>query len=217
MVPGPPALRWSPERSLDPHPLAWRSPAGALKADELNGSHLCQRRHLPCPWEGVASATFGASPSTHWPSGPASPPRRSGALLPSSPGRLPPGTPRELCGPRSWIRHSEPSSVPGGGLEPPRPCGQRILSPQRLPFRHPGLGRWGSLSRRAGVVHAKARSTASGVGLPPPRIRQSPPGPPRVHGPRAGGREPASEKGSPSPTAFASCQVDEDGALPRNL
>ena len=29
--------------------------------------------------------------------------------------------------------------VPGGGLEPPRPCGQRILSPLRLPFRHPGI------------------------------------------------------------------------------
>lgn len=29
--------------------------------------------------------------------------------------------------------------VPGGGLEPPRPYkGQRILSPLRLPFRHPG-------------------------------------------------------------------------------
>ena len=24
--------------------------------------------------------------------------------------------------------------VPGGGLEPPRPCGQRILSPLRLPI-----------------------------------------------------------------------------------
>ena len=24
--------------------------------------------------------------------------------------------------------------VPGGGLEPPRPCGQRILSPSRLPI-----------------------------------------------------------------------------------
>ncbi len=29
--------------------------------------------------------------------------------------------------------------VPEEGLEPSRPCGQRILSPQRLPFRHPGL------------------------------------------------------------------------------
>ena len=28
--------------------------------------------------------------------------------------------------------------VPGAGLEPARPCGQRILSPLRLPFRHPG-------------------------------------------------------------------------------
>ena len=28
--------------------------------------------------------------------------------------------------------------VPGEGFEPSRPFGQRILSPQRLPFRHPG-------------------------------------------------------------------------------
>lgn len=30
--------------------------------------------------------------------------------------------------------------VPGAGLEPARPIGQRILSPLRLPFRHPGTG-----------------------------------------------------------------------------
>jgi hypothetical protein len=30
------------------------------------------------------------------------------------------------------------SVVPGEGVEPSRPFGQRILSPQRLPFRHPG-------------------------------------------------------------------------------
>ena len=29
--------------------------------------------------------------------------------------------------------------VPRAGVEPARPCGQRILSPQRLPFRHPGM------------------------------------------------------------------------------
>ena len=28
--------------------------------------------------------------------------------------------------------------VPRAGVEPARPYGQRILSPQRLPFRHPG-------------------------------------------------------------------------------
>lgn len=30
--------------------------------------------------------------------------------------------------------------VPGGGLEPPRPCGLRILSPLRLPVSPSGLG-----------------------------------------------------------------------------
>jgi hypothetical protein len=29
-------------------------------------------------------------------------------------------------------------SVPGAGLEPARPLGQRLLRPPRLPFRHPG-------------------------------------------------------------------------------
>ena len=29
-------------------------------------------------------------------------------------------------------------SVPGAGFEPARPFGQWILSPPRLPFRHPG-------------------------------------------------------------------------------
>lgn len=28
--------------------------------------------------------------------------------------------------------------VPGVGVEPTRPCGLRILSPLRMPFRHPG-------------------------------------------------------------------------------
>ena len=31
--------------------------------------------------------------------------------------------------------------VPRAGVEPARPFGQRILSPQRLPFRHPGMSR----------------------------------------------------------------------------
>jgi hypothetical protein len=29
--------------------------------------------------------------------------------------------------------------VPRAGVEPARPFGQWILSPQRLPFRHPGI------------------------------------------------------------------------------
>ena len=30
------------------------------------------------------------------------------------------------------------TNLPGAGIEPARPFGQRILSPLRLPFRHPG-------------------------------------------------------------------------------
>ena len=35
---------------------------------------------------------------------------------------------------------SRRSAVPGEGLEPSRPCSQWILSPSRIPFRHPGAG-----------------------------------------------------------------------------
>ena len=34
-----------------------------------------------------------------------------------------------------------PSKVPKVGVEPTRPCGHRILSPARLPFRHFGIPR----------------------------------------------------------------------------
>lgn len=37
-------------------------------------------------------------------------------------------------------RFIERSMVPGAGLEPARPYGQGILSPQCLPFHHPGKG-----------------------------------------------------------------------------
>src|ERR1700693_3217662 len=42
------------------------------------------------------------------------------------------------CGCDSHVVKS--NSVPGAGLEPARPLEQRILSPPRLPFRHPGRG-----------------------------------------------------------------------------
>ena len=43
---------------------------------------------------------------------------------------------RPQCSRGAHLTHS----VPGVGLEPTRPFGQWILSPPRLPFRHPGLG-----------------------------------------------------------------------------
>lgn len=45
---------------------------------------------------------------------------------------------------RSHSARSSKSSgllVPEEGVEPTRPCGQRILSPPRLPFRHSGRGK----------------------------------------------------------------------------
>ena len=38
---------------------------------------------------------------------------------------------------RSPLAEATPD-VPEAGVEPARPCGQRILSPPRLPFRHSG-------------------------------------------------------------------------------
>lgn len=37
------------------------------------------------------------------------------------------------------MRISNVDVVPEEGVEPTRPCGQRILSPPRLPFRHSGV------------------------------------------------------------------------------
>jgi hypothetical protein len=51
--------------------------------------------------------------------------------------------------------------VPGGGLEPPRAFTQRILSPPRLPFRHPGIG---DEDRFAGCFVSP--DVADNVGLP---------------------------------------------------
>ena len=42
--------------------------------------------------------------------------------------------------------------VPGGGLEPPRPYGQRILSPLRLPIPPPGLQVWERAGRKYGQL-----------------------------------------------------------------
>ena len=42
---------------------------------------------------------------------------------------------------RAVLRGGHPFAevlVPEEGVEPTRPCGQRILSPPRLPFRHSG-------------------------------------------------------------------------------
>jgi DNA-binding CsgD family transcriptional regulator len=46
------------------------------------------------------------------------------------------GVENRLCAAITVLRSC--SEMPGEGLEPSRPCGQGILSPQRLPFRHPG-------------------------------------------------------------------------------
>ena len=54
--------------------------------------------------------------------------------------------------------------VPAGGFEPPRPCGLRILSPLRLPFRQAGEA--GRARRQAAATCPSARCAGSG---PAPR------------------------------------------------
>ena len=46
-------------------------------------------------------------------------------------------------------------AVPGAGLEPARPFGQWILSPSRLPFRHPGRWRVSLSGGRSGLGQRK--------------------------------------------------------------
>ena len=48
---------------------------------------------------------------------------------------------------RSGSTAAAPAIMPGVGFEPTRPFGQRILSPPRLPFRHPGRGQTWPSSR----------------------------------------------------------------------
>ena len=43
--------------------------------------------------------------------------------------------------------------VPRAGVEPARPFGQRILSPQRLPFRHPGTRSEHTMRIQSGQNH----------------------------------------------------------------
>jgi hypothetical protein len=64
--------------------------------------------------------------------------------------------------------------VPEKGVEPSRPCGQRILSPPRLPFRHSGVSFKNSMNarvsstavawRRAVVARQKLSQARAGVG-----------------------------------------------------
>ena len=44
--------------------------------------------------------------------------------------------------------------VPGVGVEPTSPCGRRILSPLRLPFRHSGVGEYCGAASELGQADA---------------------------------------------------------------
>jgi hypothetical protein len=60
--------------------------------------------------------------------------------------------------------------VPGGGLEPPRPCGLRILSPLRLPISPSGPSRvkgwcYRTYLGRPPLLRNRSRGTDS---IPPP-------------------------------------------------
>ncbi len=57
------------------------------------------------------------------------------------------------------INDSHHGLVPRKGFEPPLPCGKRILSPPRLPFRH--LGFW-AIRRSSGPVVSTGRDGPEG-------------------------------------------------------
>lgn len=56
------------------------------------------------------------------------------------------------------------SVVPEAGLEPARPFGQGILSPLRLPFRHPGMGcqAQGGVCHNLGAVQSYGKAPRTG-------------------------------------------------------
>ena len=99
---------------------------------------------ISCPTHGVVSAVAGAR-------------RRcdgrhvSVGLAVSDRTRWRSGVPGGVC---------PGSGVPGAGLEPARPFGQRLLRPPRLPFRHPGpVG--GALARRLPGDHLRPRGVGA--------------------------------------------------------
>ena len=99
-------------------------------------------------------------------------------------------------------------TVPGAGFEPARPCGPGILSPLRLPFRHPGTSSANRFRQAELLLESRIRPRAAdflgtvprGLGRraqgtrshdargqelapqPPPSGRDRAPG--RLHGPR---------------------------------
>ncbi len=64
--------------------------------------------------------------------------------------------------------------VPGAGVEPARPCGQGILSPPRLPFRHPGDRTKRNDPGRGPESCRSAQLEATGGFEPPIRVLQTP-------------------------------------------
>jgi hypothetical protein len=55
--------------------------------------------------------------------------------------------------------------IPGAGLEPARPCGQGILSPTRLPFRHPGARRIPARASHDAMCSAFAKAEMLGTNV----------------------------------------------------
>ena len=99
-------------------------------------------------------------------------------------------SPQQLCSRR----------VPGAGIEPARPHGPRILSPPRLPFRHPGPAP--RAERRWIYQNARIRSVQNGRcrggpqrSMPGPR---SPGSPARRACPRCCGGDPRAGPRCPS-------------------
>ena len=113
----------------------------AQRTPERPGRMLCRRQAHARPGDDEGSA------ARHWCVGGGRGAHHvRSALRASSSSSAPlarPTGPRACCcGNGSDLTASDPfgcnSGVPGAGLEPARPFGQRLLRPPRLPFRHPG-------------------------------------------------------------------------------
>ena len=109
-----------------------------------------------------ASRNAGAIPLLKLVPGPPSPSLRRAAFVRHCVAR--PGWPCQPEPPATRERRL----VPGAGLEPARPLSQGILSPQRLPFRHPGVatitGEFPSAARKCEpTLHGDRNGTADGL------------------------------------------------------
>ena len=129
----------SPERQI----VAPRQPRSCNRA-RLARCQLAGARMHQCPrQQRVPITRCGSSPPPNRAEGRMHDPRPERPSLRSAAKRKECQSPRPASPRRSKQDGTAVADMPAGGLEPPHPCGLRILSPLRLPFRQAGIGRRG--------------------------------------------------------------------------